>query len=163
MKKNIKWKNLKKLKFIFINLLFLCINNIPKTSKNIVFSIENSSKNQKYWVGGKYEIIINKFLDNNNEKIFLKSSNNKVVELSNRYILMKSNGRECLTVYTRSKKINSRICINKVIYEIANKKFSLYQKYYRYLFLKKELFRIRNSSSFLIKLFSLYSEKMFYL
>jgi LmbE family N-acetylglucosaminyl deacetylase len=112
MKKNIKWKNLKKLKFIFINLLFLCINNIPKTSKNIVFSIENSSKNQKYWVGGKYEIIINKFLDNSNEKIYLKSSNNKVVELSNRYILMKSNGRECLTVYTRSKKINSRICIN---------------------------------------------------
>ena len=111
MKKNNKWPKLKiiiKLKFIFI--LFLFNQIFQNLSKNLVFLIGNSIKNQKYWVGGKYEIL-KKFLDNNDEKIYLKSLNNRTEELSNGFILMKSSGRECLTVYTRNKKINAKICI----------------------------------------------------
>ena len=72
MKKNIKWQKYKiyrELKFIFI--LFLFIQIMQKDSKNIFFSILNSVKNQKYWVGGKYEIDKKKFQDYKNEKIYL--------------------------------------------------------------------------------------------
>jgi LmbE family N-acetylglucosaminyl deacetylase len=108
MKKNIKWKKLK----IFIIILFLFILIFQNDSKNIVFLIGNSVQIQKYWVGGKYEIFKKNYLDNNNEKIYLKSLYNKTVELSNGFILMKSSGRECLTAYTKNKKINIKICIN---------------------------------------------------
>ena len=43
---------------------------------------------------------------------YLKSLNNKTVELSNEFILMKSSGRECLNAYSKNKKINTSICIN---------------------------------------------------
>ena len=42
----------------------------------------------------------------------MKYSKNRVEEISNGYILMKSNGKECFSVYTRSKKITSKFCIN---------------------------------------------------
>ena len=44
--------------------------------------------------------------------IYLKSLNNKTIELSNGFILMKSSGRECLIAYTKNKKKNTKICIN---------------------------------------------------
>ena len=53
-----------------------------------------------------------KYLDNKDEKIYLNSLNNKTVELSNGFILMKSSGRECLIAYTKNKKINTKICFN---------------------------------------------------
>ena len=110
LKKNIKWKKLK----IFINLiiLFLFILIFQKDSKNKIFLIGNSVKNQKYYVGGKYEIFKKKYLDNNNEKIYLKSLNNKTIELSSGFILMKSSGRECLIAYTQNKKIITKKCFN---------------------------------------------------
>ena len=54
MKKNIKWK---KLKLIFIFILFLFILIFQNDLKNILFLIGNSVQIQKYWVGGKYEIL----------------------------------------------------------------------------------------------------------
>ena len=45
-----------------------------------------------------------KYLDNKYEKIYFKSLNNKTVELSDGFILMKSSGRECLIAYTKNKK-----------------------------------------------------------
>ena len=42
----------------------------------------------------------------------MKCSKNKVEEISNNYILMKSNGKECFTVYTSNKKVTSKFCIN---------------------------------------------------
>ena len=110
MKKNIKWKKLKniiKLEFIFILFLFYLI--FQNGLKNI---LENSVQNKKYWVGGKYEIFKKKYLDNIDEMIYLKSLNNKTIELSNGFILMKSSGRECLIAYTKNKKKNTKICIN---------------------------------------------------
>ena len=110
MKKNIKWKKLKniiKLEFIFILFFFNLI--FQNGLKNI---LENSVQNKKYWVGGKYEIFKKKYLDNIDEMIYLKSLNNKTIELSNGFILMKSSGRECLIAYTKNKKKNTKICIN---------------------------------------------------
>ena len=102
-----------KLKFIFISfLLFLFILIFQNGSKKIVFLIGNSVQKQKYWVGGKYKIFKKKYIDNKDEKIYLKSLNNKTVELSKEFILMKSSGRECLNAYTKNKKINTSICIN---------------------------------------------------
>ncbi len=113
MKKDIKMKILKifiKLGFIFIFFLFILI--FKNISKNIIFLIGNSIQNQKYWVGGKYKIFKKKYLDNNNEKIYLKSLNNKTVELSNGFILMKESGKECLIAYSINKKIKTNIYIN---------------------------------------------------
>lgn len=110
MKNNIgcqKFKFFRKLKFIFF--LFLLIQIIKNDSKNIFFS--NSVKNQKYWVGGKYEIVKKNFQDNKEEKIYLRSLNNKTIELSNGFFLMKSSGRECLIAYTKNKTIDTKICI----------------------------------------------------
>ena len=113
IKKNLQRKNIKatlKLKFLFI--LFLLILDIPSFTKNLLISKGYSVQNEKYWVGGKYKIFVNKYLDNINEKVILKYSKNRVEEISNGYILMKSNGKECFSVYTRSKKITSKFCIN---------------------------------------------------
>ena len=113
MKKNTKLKKLNifiKLKFIFILFLFILI--FQNNSKNIFYLIGNLIQNKKYWIRGKYEIFKKKYLDINDEKIYLKSLNNKTVELSNGFILMKSSGRECLIAYTKNKKINKKICIN---------------------------------------------------
>ena len=111
MKKKIKWKKLKILIRLIV-LLFLLILIFQNDSKNIVFLIGNSFQNKKYWVGGKYEIFRKKFQDNKDEKIYLKSLNNKTVELSNGFILMKSSGRECFFAYSKIKKIKEKICIN---------------------------------------------------
>ena len=111
MKKKIKWKKLKILIRLIV-LLFLLILIFQNDSKNIVFLIGNSFQNKKYWVGGKYEIFRKKFQDNKDEKIYLKSLNNKTVELSNGFILMKSIGRECFFAYSKIKKIKEKICIN---------------------------------------------------
>ena len=104
-----KIKIFHKFKYIFILFLFILI--FQNDSKNIVFLIRNSIQRQKYWVGGKYEIFKKQYLDNSDEKIYLKSLNNKIAELSNGFILMKSSGRECLIVYTKNKKINTKFCI----------------------------------------------------
>ena len=93
-------------------LLFLFFLIFQNGSKKIVFLIGNSVQKQKYWVGGKYKIFKKKYIDNKDEKIYLKSLNNKTVELSKEFILMKSSGRECLNAYTKNKKINTSICIN---------------------------------------------------
>ena len=103
MKKNIKWKKLKILIRLIV-LLFLLILTFQNDSKNIVFLIGNSVQNKRYWVGGKYEIFRKKYQDNKNEKIYLKSFNNKTIELSSGFILMKSSGRECFFAYTKIKK-----------------------------------------------------------
>ena len=120
MRKSIKRRKLKfilKLKFVFI--LFILILNFPNDSKSIIVSIENSVLNQKYWVGGKYDILKKKIYK---EKTYLKFSKNKVVELSNGFFLMKSSGRECLTIYIRNEKINREICIN--IYSTPELRFN---------------------------------------
>ena len=93
-------------------LLFLFFLIFQNGSKKIIFLIGNSVQKQKYWVGGKYKIFKKKYIDNKDEKIYLKSLNNKTVELSKEFILMKSSGRECLNAYTKNKKINTSICIN---------------------------------------------------
>ena len=105
IKKNIQRKNIKtilKLKFLFV--LFLLILDIASFTNNLHISKSHSIQNQKYWVGGKYKILINKYLDNNNGKIILKYSKKMMEEISNGFMLMKSNGKECFTVYTSSKK-----------------------------------------------------------
>ena len=111
MKKNNKWKKLKILIRLIV-LLFLLILIFQNDSKNILFLIGNSVQNKKYWVGGKYVIFRKKYQDNKDEKIYLKSLNNKTIELSNGLILMKSSGRECFFAYTKNKKIKAKICIN---------------------------------------------------
>ena len=115
MNKYSKWRKFqmsRQLKFIFIFiLLFLFIQMILKDLKILFFSIRNSVKNQKYWVGEKYDIVKEIFQDNKDEKIYLKSLNKKTIEFSNGIILMKSSGRECLIAYTENTKINTKICI----------------------------------------------------
>ena len=91
-----------------INHIYL-IRNSP--FKNILLK-GNLVQNQKYWVGGKYEIFKKKYRDNKDEKIYLKSLNNKTVRLSNGLILMKSSGRECLIAYIKNAIIYAKICIN---------------------------------------------------
>ena len=66
---------------------------------------------KKYWVGEKHKIIIAKYPDNSNEKIYYTIKNNNT-ELDKNYLLMKSSGRECLTAYTKINKINSTICFD---------------------------------------------------
>jgi len=118
-KLNGKIKIFRKFKYIFI--LFLLILILQYGSENIIFLIGNLFQNQKYWVGGKYQILKKKYLENNDEKIYLKSLYNKTVELSNGFILMKSSGKECLNIYTKNKKINTKICFN--IYDIPKLSF----------------------------------------
>ena len=122
MKKNNKSKKINIfLKFIFVFLLFfLIVSNIKKTN-----TISNwlSNQHHKYWVGGKYKLIINKYLNNSFEKIYWKISNNKVEALSDGYFLMKSSGRECITAYIRD--INSKLCFTiyntpKLIFKETN-------------------------------------------
>ena len=64
-----------------------------------------SLNNKKFWVGEKHEIILSKFPENSNEKIYLTSSNNKVIIFKN-YFLIKSNGTECLIAYTNKNEKN---------------------------------------------------------
>ena len=123
MKKNIKnIKNKKRNilpKFTFIFLLFcliLIVSNVKMTNN---ISIGLSIQHQKYWVGGKYKLLIYKCLNNSIEKIYLRISNNRVEELSDGYFLMKSSGRECITAYMRNKK--SKICFT--IYNTPELKF----------------------------------------
>lgn len=107
MEKN---NNFIKKEFIFIIFLFILI--FKNDSKKIFFLVGNSAQSQKYWVGGKYIIFKKKYLDNKDEKIYLKSLKNKTAELSNGFILMKSRGRECFIAYTKNNKINTKFCIN---------------------------------------------------
>ena len=109
-KSNGKLKLLIYLKLIFI--LFFIILIFPNDLKNIIFLKENLVQNQKFWVGEKYEIFKKKYLDNKDEKIYIKSLNNKTTKLSNGLILMKSSGKECLIAYTEKKIIDEKICIN---------------------------------------------------
>ena len=56
---------------------------------------------------------------NINENISLTVSNKNLIELHNGYILMKSNGRECLKAFTKT--LKTKICFN--IYNTPNLKF----------------------------------------
>ena len=96
--------------FNFI-LLFLFKRTIALISIKIFISPFFSINNQKFWVGEKHEIILSKFPENSNEKIYLTSSNNKVIIFGN-YFLITSNGTECLIAYTNKNAINSKICFN---------------------------------------------------
>ena len=76
-----------------------------------MISNENDNENQqKYWVGGKYKIILKKYNDNRNEKLNLRLTNNKIAEILGDNILMKSSGRECLLAFKKG--LNSKICFN---------------------------------------------------
>ena len=92
--------------------------NINESIK-IIISNEISKKPLKYQVGEKYEIQIQKYTRNNNERIYLKSVNN-LIELFNNFISLKANRTECL-IANRIQKSN----INFDIYQ----NFLLYQQY----------------------------------
>ena len=111
MKKNIKRKILFISSLVF--LFFIFNVNIAVISMKIF--IDSEFEYNKFWVGEKHKIIIKTYPKNIDEKIYIKNLNNKIKELPSRHILMKSSGRECLTVYAKINKINSTICFN--IYE----------------------------------------------
>lgn len=114
MSENFKCKIIIILTFIFSLLLFLLKVNVAIISIKIFISPDCSTYNKKFWVGEKHEILISKFPENSNEKIYLASKNNKVV-IFKKSLLMKISGSECLQAYTNINKINSKICFN--IYE----------------------------------------------
>ena len=89
------------------------------SSIEIIITDGNSDNNQKYWVGGKYNIKLKQIPDKSFEKIYFKFSSKTNVELSNSQLIMKSSGKECLTAYT--KRIKSKICFN--IYNTPNLNF----------------------------------------
>ena len=68
--------------------------NINESIK-IIISNEISKKQLKCWVGERYKIQIIIYIRNDNERIYLKSVNN-LIELFKDFILLKTNGTECL-------------------------------------------------------------------
>ena len=106
---------IKKVLFLLaISFLLFSLNiNIPITSIKFFIS-STETNNQKFWVGENHKIIIKKFPYNSEEKIFFKKLNNNIVLSYNNNLLMKSNGRECLTAYTNINRIHSTKCF--VIY-----------------------------------------------
>ena len=103
----------RKIKLIsFIILLSFFLNRtIALISIKIFISPGFSMNNQKFWVGEKHEIILSKFPENSNEKIYLTSYNNKVIIFKN-YFVTTSGGTECIIAYTNQNTINSKICFN---------------------------------------------------
>ena len=118
-------KKIKKLTISFIFLFFFISNRtISLISVKIFISQGFSSNNPKIWVGEKHEIILSKFPENSNEKIYITSKNNKVTLFKN-YFFATSSGWECLLAYTNRNIINSKICFNiydtpKLIFKESN-------------------------------------------
>ena len=110
--------NIKNEKIILIILLF--INYYIFDSKYIIqINISDIVQNiipKHFVVGKKYKIIINKFSNFIDGSINLEISDRNIAEISGKYLITKSSGRECLTVF--SKNYNSTICFN--IYENKN-------------------------------------------
>ena len=100
-------------------LLFIFNANVPISS--FKFFISSEFKIQKYWVGENHKIIIKKFPDNSDEKIYFKNYNNKVIKVDKDHFLMKSRGRECITAFTKINNINSTVCFN--IYDTPDLNF----------------------------------------
>ena len=97
--------------FLFISLYIFFKNNPELISIKIFLSPDISIRNQKFWVGETHRIIISKFPEYSNEKIYLTSKNNRVVIFKNN-LLMRSRGKDCLIAYTNKNKINSKLCFN---------------------------------------------------
>ena len=97
------------------------IFNVTVPISSFKFFISSEFKIQKYWVGEKHKIIIKKFPDNSDEKIYFKNYKNKVIKVNKDHFLMKSKGRECITAFTKINKINSTVCFN--IYETPDLNF----------------------------------------
>ena len=74
-------------------------------------SIQIIYKQQKHWVGGKYEITIKKQPTDNKEEIYLKSSDKNILEISDNTMIIKSNGRASITAYTKDMKVKSTVWI----------------------------------------------------
>ena len=100
---------LQKKKFLFFVFL-LCLLDFQISSIKIIVSIYSSIKNQKFWVGAKYKIKIKKIHEKGDEKLYLKSSTNKIAIIKNNYLFMKSSGKDCLIIYI--KKSKHSFCIN---------------------------------------------------
>ena len=101
-----------KKKFIIIliySLLFLYGN---KKDEKDCFRLNISKKfwriNKKFWVGEKYKIILENSQLDKNKTIFLKNSDSNKTELWNGFLIMKSRGKDCLTVFSKEK--NSTSC-----------------------------------------------------
>ena len=103
-----------KKKFILILIFSLLILFCEKKDEKDCFPIIISKKflriNKKFWVGGKYKIIIENSQSDKNKTIFLKNSISNKTELRNGYIIMKSGGRDCLIAFSKEK--NSTFCFN---------------------------------------------------
>lgn len=106
-------KNLQRKIVCLLILIFLFINfniNVALTSLKIFVYSEFETK--KLWVGEQHNIIIKKYPENNNEKIYFKTLNNKIEIISDKKFLVKSSGRECISAFTKINKINETICFN---------------------------------------------------
>ena len=110
MNKNNKFKFILVLLFIFLLLsIFLYKLNGLLLSLKIFISPHFYGNNKKFWVGEKHKLNVLKNPENCNEKIYFTNSNNKV-DLLGGFLLMNSSGRECLTAFSKKKKLNSTIC-----------------------------------------------------
>lgn len=111
-------KNSQRKVFYLLILISLFINfniNVAITSLKIFVYSENDSK---IWVGEQRDIILKKYPENNDEKIYFKTLNNKIEIISDQKFLVKSTGRECISAFTKINKINETICFN--LYSIPN-------------------------------------------
>ena len=105
-------KNSQRKVFYLLILISLFINfniNVAITSLKIFVYSENDSK---IWVGEQRDIILKKYPENNDEKIYFKTLNNKVEMISDQKFFVKSTGRECISAFTKINKINETICFN---------------------------------------------------
>ena len=106
-----------------ITILIYILINYKINVSIIRFKIFISSEleTNKLWVGEEHSIIIKKYPENSEEKIYFKSLNNITELLPNLKLLMKSSGRECLTAYIIKKEIKETLCFN--IYNTPNISF----------------------------------------
>jgi len=110
-----------KIKSIII-LIFILINyNINVTLISFKIFISSEFEKKKFWVGEEHSLIIKKYPENSDEKIYFKSLNNRIELLPNKKLFMKSSGRECLTAYTIEKNKKESLCFN--IYNTPNLTF----------------------------------------
>lgn len=105
-------KIVRKTILILILTILYYLLNVTISIISLKIYILSDSNSTKFWVGEKHRLIIRKFPDNSNEKIFLINSQNKVRITSNRYLFFESSGKECLTSFTKINKIKSTICFN---------------------------------------------------
>ena len=110
--------NLKSKQLSIITFALLLMFN--RTYVKIVILPNLSTSNKKYWVGEKYNILINNYPKIKYEKIYFKSKYNRIyLDLLDGKIIMKSSGRECLTAYNKA--LKGYTCFN--IYNTPNINF----------------------------------------